>query len=42
MIETRTIPGNTEDHLETPEDIGACLEAVFEDDTIAMGRRPRQ
>jgi probable addiction module antidote protein len=32
MIETKTIPWKTEDHLETPEDIGACLEAVFEDD----------
>jgi probable addiction module antidote protein len=31
MIETKTIPWNTEDHLETPEDIGAYLEAVFED-----------
>ena len=31
MIETKTIPRNTEDHLETPEDIGAYLEAVFED-----------
>ena len=31
MIETKTIPWNTEDHLETAEDIAAYLEAVFED-----------
>jgi probable addiction module antidote protein len=28
---TKTIPWNTEDHLETPEDIAAYLEAVFAD-----------
>lgn len=31
MTETKTIPWNTEDHLETPEDIAAYLEAAFED-----------
>jgi probable addiction module antidote protein len=31
MTETKTIPWKTEDHLETPEDIAAYLEAVFED-----------
>jgi DNA-binding phage protein len=31
MIEIKTIPWNTEDHLETPEDFAAYLEAVFED-----------
>jgi len=31
MTETKTIVWNTEDHLETPEDIAAYLEAVFED-----------
>ena len=31
MVEIKTIPWKTEDHLETPEDIGAYLEAVFED-----------
>jgi probable addiction module antidote protein len=31
MTKTKTIPWNTEDHLETPEDIAAYLEAVFED-----------
>jgi hypothetical protein len=31
MTVTKTIPWNTEDHLETPEDIAAYLEAVFED-----------
>ena len=31
MSQTRTVPWNTEDHLETPEDIAAYLEAVFED-----------
>ena len=31
MTETKTIPWSTEDHLETPEDIAAYLEAVFED-----------
>jgi len=28
---TKAIPWNTEDHLETPEDTAAYLEAVFED-----------
>jgi probable addiction module antidote protein len=28
---TKTIPWNTEDYLEAPEDIAAYLEAVFED-----------
>ena len=32
MAEVRTIPWNTADHLDTPEDIAAYLEAVFEDD----------
>jgi probable addiction module antidote protein len=31
MPKVRTIPWNTADHLETPEDIAAYLEAVFED-----------
>lgn len=31
MTVTKTIPWNTEDHLETLEDIAAYLEAVFED-----------
>jgi probable addiction module antidote protein len=31
MAKTRTIPWKTEDHLETPEDIAAYLEAAFED-----------
>jgi hypothetical protein len=31
MAEVRTIPWNTADHLDTPEDIAAYLEAVFED-----------
>ena len=31
MTETKTIPWNTEDHLETPEDIAAYLEAVIAD-----------
>ncbi|HUC72207.1 MAG TPA: addiction module antidote protein [Stellaceae bacterium] len=31
MTEAKTIVWNTEDHLETPEDIAAYLEAVFED-----------
>jgi probable addiction module antidote protein/putative addiction module killer protein len=31
MSQTKTVPWNTEDHLETPEDIAAYLEAVFED-----------
>ncbi len=31
MTVTKTIPLDTEDHLETPEDIAAYLEAVFED-----------
>jgi probable addiction module antidote protein len=32
MAEVRTIPWNTVDHLDTPEDIASYLEAVFEDD----------
>ena len=28
---TTTLPWRTEDHLETPEDVAAYLEAVFED-----------
>ena len=31
MTTTRTVPWDTADHLETPEDIAAYLEAVFED-----------
>jgi probable addiction module antidote protein len=31
MTLTKTIPWHTEDFLETPEDIAAYLEAVFED-----------
>ncbi|HZK89280.1 MAG TPA: addiction module antidote protein [Stellaceae bacterium] len=31
MTETKTVPWRTEDYLETPEDIAAYLEAVFED-----------
>ena len=31
MTKTRTVPWDTADHLETPEDIAAYLEAVFED-----------
>jgi probable addiction module antidote protein len=31
MAKTKTIPWKTEEHLETPEDIAAYLEAVFED-----------
>ena len=31
MSKTLTFPWRTEDHLETPEDIAAYLEAVFED-----------
>jgi probable addiction module antidote protein len=31
MTDTTTIPWNTEDHLETLEDVAAYLEAVFED-----------
>src|SRR5712671_4092197 len=31
MTVTKTIPWNSEDHLETPENIRAYLEAVFED-----------
>jgi probable addiction module antidote protein len=31
MMRTRTLPWKTEDHLETPGDIAAYLEAVFED-----------
>ena len=31
MTVIKTIPLNTEDRLETPEDIAAYLEAVFED-----------
>jgi len=31
MSKVKTIPWRTEDHLETPEDIAAYLEAVFED-----------
>jgi len=31
MSKTRTAPWNTEDHLDTTEDIAAYLEAVFED-----------
>jgi len=36
MTVTKTIPRNTEDHLETPEDIAAYLEAVFEDGDPAL------
>ena len=28
---TKTVPWHTEDHLETPEDIAAYLDAVFEE-----------
>ena len=31
MAKTKITPWRTEDHLETPEDIAAYLEAVFED-----------
>ena len=31
MTEVKTIPWNTTDHLQTPDDIAAYLEAVFED-----------
>lgn len=31
MAQTKTLLWKTEDHLETPEDIAAYLEAVFED-----------
>jgi probable addiction module antidote protein len=31
MTGATTIPWNAEDHLQTPEDIAAYLEAVFED-----------
>ena len=31
-----TLPWKTEDHLETPEDIAAYLEAVFEDGDPAL------
>ena len=31
MTKTRTVPWDTADHLETPEDIAAYLEAVFDD-----------
>lgn len=31
MTKTKTMPWDTADHLETPEDIAAYLEAVFED-----------
>ena len=31
MAKIRTIPWNTEAHLETPEDVAAYLEAAFED-----------
>jgi probable addiction module antidote protein len=31
MTKVKTIPWNTADHLETPEDIAAYLEAAFED-----------
>jgi DNA-binding phage protein len=30
MTETKTILWKTEDHIETPEDIAAYLDAVFE------------
>lgn len=36
MTATPTIPWNTEDHLETPEDIAAYLEAVFADGDPAL------
>jgi probable addiction module antidote protein len=36
MIETKTIPWNTEDHLERPEDIAAYLEAVFEEGDLEL------
>jgi probable addiction module antidote protein len=31
LADLKTLPWKTEDHLETPEDIAAYLEAVFED-----------
>jgi probable addiction module antidote protein len=31
MTKTRTLPWNTEDHLKTPADVAAYLEAAFED-----------
>lgn len=31
MVEIKTIPWKSEDHLETPDDIAAYLEAAFED-----------
>lgn len=31
MVKTKTIPWDSANHLQTPEDIAAYLEAVFED-----------
>jgi probable addiction module antidote protein len=36
MTATTTIPWNTVDHLKTPEDIAAYLEAAFEDGDPAL------
>ena len=36
MKKTRTLPWKTEDHLKTPEDIAAYLEAAFEDGDPAL------
>jgi probable addiction module antidote protein len=36
MPKTKTIPWDTADHLETPEDIAAYLEVVFEDGDPAL------